>query len=87
MSIDLRTCKAGDKLLSCHGVILTYVGYKQGAAYPHEVEYPDGGYGSRLDNGQVFGNNRLPTDEDIVEINPRTHFNQFGKPRRFGPED
>ena len=68
--IDLRTCTAGDKLLSRHGSILTYCGLSGNTKYPHEVEYPEGGYGSRTDDGFVMGNpdKRLGSDHDIVKI-------------------
>ncbi len=65
MSVDLRTCKPGDKLLTKHGTILTYVGP---TACPHLIKYPNGAFGTRSDNGQVVVHGRLPEDEDIVEI-------------------
>lgn len=70
-TVDLRTCQPGDKLKTIHGIILTYVGPLPGTRYPHQIRYPDGGYGTRTDNGQVYINNRLPSDEDVVEIMPR----------------
>ena len=71
MTVDLRQCKAGDKLLTKHGTILTYVGPNDSpypTEYPHLIMYPSGGFGSRTDNGQVFVQARRPEDEDIVEI-------------------
>jgi len=71
MSIDLNTCKPGDKLLSKHGMILTYVEKHSGVCskdFPHEVMYPDGSNGTRTDDGHVFNIKRLPEDHDIVEI-------------------
>jgi hypothetical protein len=72
--VDLRTCKPGDKLRSCHGMILEYVGlvpYSNGK-YPHCVKYPDGTRGTLTNNGQVFKTARLPEDHDIVEIIPNS---------------
>jgi hypothetical protein len=74
--VDLRTCKHGDKLRSCHGMILEYVGRikrdePHNPLYPHEVRYPNGARGTRTDDGQVFTVNRLPEDHDIVEIIPK----------------
>ena len=67
--VDLRDCKPGDKLLSKHGLILTYVGpLPEGNYYDHEVRYPDGSYGNRIHNGVVSRNRPLDTDHDIVEI-------------------
>ena len=68
MKIDLNTCKEGDRLLSCHGEILTYVGKTREEPFPHEIRYADGSAGSRSDDGQTYLNNKLPTDHDIVEI-------------------
>lgn len=69
--IDLNTCKAGQRLKSKHGLILTYLGKMPvGHYYDHEVYYPDGGRGTRTNDGFVYRNekSRLPTDHDIVEI-------------------
>jgi len=68
MKIDLNTCKPGDKLKTKHGKIVTYKGKEENWNYPHLIEFDDGSQGTRLDNGQVFASNRLPADEDIVEI-------------------
>jgi hypothetical protein len=69
-TIDLRTCKPGQKLKSVHGLTLTYVEYKPELAYPHIVKYPVGkGFGSRLDNGKTFHKGQ-PEDHDIVKILP-----------------
>ena len=82
-SIDLRTCKPGDKLKSKHGLILTYVrpttpedGSR--AYYDHIVKYPDQppfgpkSEGTRTHDGFTFRNpaSRLESDHDIVEIIP-----------------
>ncbi len=71
--VDLRTCKPGDKLRSCHGMILEYVGLygPTNLPYRHRIKYPDGSLGSRTDDGYVFSVNRLPEDHDIVEIIPK----------------
>jgi hypothetical protein len=69
--VDLRKCKPGDKLKSSHGLILTYVGpLPAGSYYDHDVRYPDGSAGTRMNDGFVFRNEskRLPADHDIVEI-------------------
>ena len=73
MTVDLRTCKAGDKLVSCNGMILTYVSpTPEGHYYDHFVQYPNGSQGARIHDGHVMRNEskRLPSDEDIVEIFP-----------------
>ena len=71
-NIDLKTCSNGDILVSKHGKKFIYREYKPENMFPHviqEVGAPKNrGWGSRLDNGQVFANNRLPDDHDIVEI-------------------
>lgn len=66
--IDLNTCVAGQKLVSCHGLVLEYVGKTVSKKYPHKVKYPDGSFGTRSDDGQVFIENKLATDHDIAEI-------------------
>lgn len=70
MTINLRKCKPGDKLRSKHGIILTYSSFVPNEKYPHIVIYPNGGNGSRTDEGFCYHNisARLDTDHDIVEI-------------------
>ena len=71
MSVDLRQCNPGDKLLTKHGTIMEYVGPNDSyfhTVFPHRVKYPNGEFGSRTDEGWVFRFNRRPEDEDIVEI-------------------
>lgn len=75
--IDLRTCRPGQKLRTKHGTILTYVGPTEpGNYYDHVIEYPkrenekNPGRGTRIHSGHVFRKNRLPEDEDVVEILP-----------------
>jgi hypothetical protein len=69
MSIDLRECVRGQKLLSKHGMILTYVGpLAETDYYDHEVRYPDGARGTRTHDGLTYRFSRLETDHDIVEI-------------------
>lgn len=70
MNIDLRTCVKGQKLRTCHGTILTYVGPSESKDYPHLITYPDGAEGTRCDDGCVFHKNHMDTDEDVVEILP-----------------
>lgn len=67
--VDLRKCKTGDKLLTIHGMILTYVKPLGGENYyDHEVMYPNGSYGNRTHDGFVFRNNRQFGDHDIIKI-------------------
>lgn len=67
--VDLRTCKPGDRLLSRHGMILTYVKPLPHDAYmEHEVRYPDGSKGTRTNDGFVFRTKRLLEDHDIIRI-------------------
>lgn len=71
MSVDLRQCKPGDKLLTKHGTIMEYVGPNDPwfhTQYPHLVKYPNGELGSRTDDGFVFLFDQRPEDQDIVEI-------------------
>jgi hypothetical protein len=69
MSVDLRTCKPGDKLLSKHGMILTYIGpLPDGHYFDHEVMYPNGGRGTRTNNGATYRAAPLQEDHDIVQI-------------------
>jgi hypothetical protein len=71
MTVDLQQCKPDDKLLTKHGTILTYVGSNDSpypTKYPHLIKYPNGAFGTRTDNGQVFVQVRRPEDEDIVKI-------------------
>lgn len=74
MSVDLRDCKPGDKLISKHGLMLTYVrALPEGDYMDHEVKYPNispykGSMGTRTHEGFVFRRNRLEEDHDIVEI-------------------
>jgi hypothetical protein len=71
--IDLRNAKPGDKLISKHGTVLYYVSYNPDTYWPHKVRYADAtkGEGTRADDGSVFYNNRMDSDEDIVEIIPQ----------------
>ncbi len=67
--VDLRECKAGDKLLSRHGLVLEYVRVlPEGDYMDHEVKYPNGSFGSRTHDGFVFRKKRMEIDHDIVEI-------------------
>ena len=72
--IDLRTCKPGDKLLTKHGSVLTYVCYDSDNPnvkdWPHIIRYPNGARGTRTHEGFCFKNidKRLPSDEDVIEI-------------------
>jgi len=63
---NMKQCKPGDKLFTKHGLIVTYVVYNPLEHFPHQIEYPNGAYGSRTDEGYVYNNNRLEDDEDII---------------------
>lgn len=55
--VDLNTCKPGDKLLSKHGEILTYVGKcDETNYYDHNVLYANGSPGTRMNDGFVYKN-------------------------------
>lgn len=71
MSVDLRQCKPGDKLLAQNGMIMEYVGPNKKyfrEKYPHLVRYPDGATGSRTDNGVAWIIDDGLSEYDIVEI-------------------
>lgn len=54
-------------------MILTYVGkLPELSYYQHEVKYPNGSRGTRIDDGHVYKNPsmRMECDHDIVEILP-----------------
>ena len=71
MTVDLREAKKGDRLLTKHGTILTYVEpLPKNNNYDHLVEYPHGALGTRIHDGHTFCNpdKRLEGDEDVVEI-------------------
>ena len=70
MTVDLNTCKPGDKLLSSHGLELTYIKkLTEDNYYDHLVRYPNGSEGTRTNDGYVFRTNRKPEiDHDIVKI-------------------
>jgi hypothetical protein len=68
--LDLRKAKPGDKLLSKHGIILTYIKpLPEEHLYDHEVAYIEG-KGQRTNSGHVYKNpsSRLETDHDIIAI-------------------
>jgi hypothetical protein len=70
-TVDLRTCKKGDILITKKGTKLKYLNpTPEGSYYDHEVEYLQKGLGNgtRTHDGFVFRHNRLPEDEDIIEI-------------------
>jgi len=69
MSVDLRICEQGDILISKHGEVLTYVEpLPDSDFYDHKVKYSDGSFGTRIHDGHVYRNKRLPEDHDIVAI-------------------
>jgi hypothetical protein len=71
-TVDLNKCKGGERLVSRHGWVLTYIGKRPNSicadVYPHTVLYPNGQEGSRCDDGYVFKSKRLIDDIDIVEV-------------------
>ena len=73
MSVDLRTCRHGDKLLSSLGETLTYMRLSESCTkdrFPHEVMYANGSFGTRTHDGFVFTKNRMPYyDHDIIAVN------------------
>lgn len=69
--IDLRTCEAGDILISKHGLELLYdKQLPETAYYDHMIVYLDGSYGTRIDTGHTYKNEqkRLESDHDVIEI-------------------
>ena len=71
--INLNDCEPGDKLISKHGEVLTYIEKSEDprdARFPHIVKYSDGSRGSRTDDGFVYSRpeSRLDADHDITEI-------------------
>lgn len=73
MSVDLRTCKKGDILISKHGLRLTYLYPEpEGSYYDHRVAYPgdmgNNQQSTRTHDGFVFRKARREEDHDIVEI-------------------
>ena len=68
-SVDLRSCKKGDKLLCKDGRELTYVQpMPNGAYFDHEVSYntKDLGNGFRTHSGKMLRNK--DTDSNIIQI-------------------
>lgn len=69
MNIDLSKCKPGDILVSKHGLKLEYVEpLPVNDYFDHKVKYPDGSFGTRINNGMTYKNFPLPEDHDIVKI-------------------
>ena len=68
--VDLRKCKPGQRLLTKNGLVVKYVNCIKDFHFPHQIEYENGGVGSRTDEGWVLRNAPLPSDEDIIYIFP-----------------
>lgn len=69
MKISLNKCKKGDVLISKHGKAFVYSHKDNTRPYPHIInDIITNVECSRLTNGNVFKNNRLPEDHDIVLI-------------------
>lgn len=68
--VDLTKCKKGDVLISTQGNVLFYKDHEPELLFPHIIEFldPKLGEGSRSDDGQVFMNNKLPTDDDVFLV-------------------
>lgn len=69
--VDLNTCKPGDRLKTVRGTILLYVDkLPENNYYDHLIQFPNGSFGTRTNEGFVMRNpgSRLETDEDIIEI-------------------
>ena len=63
--VDLTTCKKGDKLKLRNGEEAKYAG-KRDDPRPHRIDYADGAFGYRWDNGMFeIG---FPKSGDVVEI-------------------
>lgn len=81
--IDLNTCVPGQKLKARDRTILTYIRkLPEDNYYDHEVQYPDGSFGTLMNDGFVFKNksSRLVADRNIIEIFPpcKPHADGFG---------
>lgn len=64
---NMNQCKPGDRLISCHGMILTYEGINERSTpFRHVVKYPNGGHGTRADNGETYLHNKMAIDHDII---------------------
>jgi len=70
MKVNLNKCKKGDVLISVHGKAFIYDGKIVGHNFPHQITDALNTklLHSRTDDGQVFRNNKLPADHDIVKI-------------------
>ena len=76
--IDLSKCVAGQRLISTHGEIMTYVsslGVEYG--YEHRIMYSNGSLGTRTNDGFVYKKNRLPGDHDVAKILPMREYKNF----------
>lgn len=70
-NFDMSRCQPRDKIISCQGMIFTYI--SPGGSNPdcpHIVMYPNGAYGERTDDGKVSCVKPLPTDHNIVGFAP-----------------
>lgn len=70
--INLNDCKPGDTLVSKHGKKFVYLNRNGSLSFPHIIMSENGGLCSRIDDGHVFGKRRLPEDDDIVLVIPRS---------------
>jgi hypothetical protein len=68
--VDLTKCKRGQKLLTNKGTIIEYIENNGNNPFPHCIKYPNGGIGSRTNEGWTYLNSPLPMDEDVVYIFP-----------------
>lgn len=80
--VDLSKCNKGDRLLSRHGMVLIYIEpFPENNYYDHRVQYPDGGFGTRMNDGYTFKNpgSRMSIDHDIVEVLNAPNLNQLSE--------
>lgn len=68
--VDMPKCVPGQKLLTSKGGIVKYIEHQPEYPYPHKIEYQNGSFGGRTDEGWMYRTAPLPTDHDIVYIFP-----------------
>ena len=86
--VDLRNCKRGDLLISCHGMPLFYIGPTEPNQYlDHVVLYfvnSDGepctpSPGTRSHSGETYLKNKMETDHDIVQVVPKDEIRDWAE--------
>lgn len=75
--VDLNTCDKDDILIMRDGKITFYNKKLNPKAdyYDHEVKYPSGGFGTRLNNGDTFTNHKFEHNDivDILYLDPKKY--------------